>query len=92
MSRKPEFWSESPEATGRTPPVALVQLITTGALALSTLVAVTAVSIGIARADVPGALANADGAAFAIAVLLGSLLSGMGGLAAVIAEDRKRSG
>jgi len=38
--------------------VAFVELITTAALALSTAVAVTAVSIGIARADVVGAAAK----------------------------------
>jgi hypothetical protein len=39
-----------PPETALARPIALVQLIATAALALSTLVAVTAVSIGIARA------------------------------------------
>src|SRR5713226_8805928 len=60
--------------------IAFVELITTAALALSTAVAVTAVSIGIARADVTGAVANGDGAPFAIALFIALLLSGMGGL------------
>jgi hypothetical protein len=44
-------------AARRSPRVALVQLIAAAALALSTLVAVTAVSIGMARADGPAAIA-----------------------------------
>jgi len=47
------FQRPSPEAPGpRLRPVALVQLIATVTLALSTLIAATAVSIGIARADI----------------------------------------
>jgi hypothetical protein len=38
--------------------VALVQLIAIMSLALSTLIAATAVSIGIARADTPAAIAR----------------------------------
>jgi hypothetical protein len=70
--------------------IAFVELITTAALALSTAVAVTAVSIGIARADVTGAVANGDGAPFAIALFIALLLSGMGGLTAVMAADDTR--
>jgi hypothetical protein len=40
------------------PGVVLVQLIATFTLALSTVVAATAVSIGIARADTPAAIAR----------------------------------
>jgi hypothetical protein len=43
-------------------PVALVQLIAIATLALSTLIAATAVSIGLARADVPGCIAAAHAA------------------------------
>jgi hypothetical protein len=60
-----------------------VELIATATLALSTMIAVTAVSIGIARADVPGA--GSDGT-LAVALLIGLLLSGMGGLTAVMAK------
>jgi hypothetical protein len=70
--------------------IACVELITTAALALSTAVAVTAVSIGIARADAVGAVTNGDGAPFAIALFLGLLLSGMGGLTAIMADHRRR--
>ncbi len=68
------------------PPV--VQLIATVALALSTVIAITAVSLGIARADAPGG-ADSDGATLAVALLVGLLLSGMGGLTAVMAKRRR---
>ena len=71
-------------------PVASVELIATLALALLTLVAVTAVSIGIARADVFGAHADADPAPFAIALFIGLLLSAMGGLTAIMAGEPAR--
>jgi ABC-type uncharacterized transport system ATPase subunit len=70
--------------------IACVELITTAALALSTAVAVTAVSIGIARADVIGAVANGDGAPFAIALLIGLLLAAMGGITAIMAAGPRQ--
>jgi hypothetical protein len=71
-------------------PIALVELIITAALALSTAVAVTAVSIGIARADVVGVVTKGDGTPFAIALCLGLLLAAMGGLTAVVAGGLQR--
>jgi hypothetical protein len=71
--------------------IAFIELVTTAALALSTAVAVTAVSIGIARADVIGAVAKGDGAPLAIVVLMTLLFSGMCGLTALMARD-SRSG
>ncbi len=59
-------------------------LIATAALAVSTMVAVTVVSIGIARADMLGAAAGDDGR-LAVAVFLGIVFAGMGGLTAVVA-------
>ncbi len=70
-------------------PTAPVELIATIALALSTVVAVTAVSIGIARAEAFGARADAEVAPLAIALLIGLLLTAMGGLTAVMADGRK---
>lgn len=78
------------EATeSRRRPVALVELIATLSLALSTVVAVTAVSIGIGRADVFGMRADGDTAPFAIALLIGLLLLAMAGLTAVMAGGPK---
>jgi hypothetical protein len=70
--------------------VACVELITTAALALSTAVAVTAVSIGIARADVIGTVAKGDSAPFAIALFIGLLLSAMGGLTVLVATEPRK--
>jgi hypothetical protein len=47
-------------------PAVSIELIATVGLALSTLVAITVVSIGIARADLLGVHANADAAPLAI--------------------------
>jgi predicted metal-dependent phosphotriesterase family hydrolase len=71
---------------------AAVEMAATVGLALSTLVAITAVSIGIARADVLAVPADADGAPVAIALFIGLLLSGMGGLTALMAQDRTPRG
>ncbi len=64
--------------------IALVELITTAALALSTAIAVTAVSIGIARAEGVGAVTLGDGTPWAIALSMALLLAAMGGLTAVV--------
>jgi hypothetical protein len=63
-----------------------VELITTAALALSTAVAVTAVSIGMARADVIGSVTHGDSASLAIALFMAILFSAMGGLTALMAR------
>jgi glycerol uptake facilitator-like aquaporin len=70
--------------------IAFVELVTTAGLALSTAVAVTAVSIGIARADVLGAAAKGDSAPFAIALFIGLLFAAMGALTAIMAPARRR--
>ena len=71
-------------------PITLVELITTAALALSTAVAVTAVSIGMARADVVGAMTSGDGTPLAIALCIAFLLAAMGGLTVVVAVNPRR--
>ena len=65
--------------------VAFVELITTAALALSTAVAATAVSIGIARADVLDVAAKGQGTSVAMALVMGLLLSGLLALGGVMA-------
>jgi glycerol uptake facilitator-like aquaporin len=70
--------------------IAFVELVTTAGLALSTAVAVTAVSIGIARADVLGAATKGDSAPFAIALFIGLLFAAMGALTAVMAPAPRR--
>ncbi|HEY6023262.1 MAG TPA: hypothetical protein VIV34_03690 [Pseudolabrys sp.] len=60
--------------------VAIAELVASLALALSTLIAATVVSVGIARADVVGNVIDNESGLFAIALLLGLLFIGMGGL------------
>ena len=60
--------------------VAIAQLVTTIALAICTILAVTVVSAGIAHADVVGNVIDNESSLFAIALLLGLLFIGMGGL------------
>jgi hypothetical protein len=80
----------SPSANmGKHRSILVVELVTTAALALSTAVAVTAVSIGMARADVIGAVKHGDGASLAIAVFMALLFSGMGGLTALMARSHR---
>jgi len=59
---------------------AIAELVTTLALALCTILAVTVVSVGIAHADVVGNVIDNESSLFAIALLLGLLFIGMGGL------------
>lgn len=62
---------------------AVAELVTTIALVLCTLVAVTVVSMGIAHADVADNVIDNESGLFAIALLLGLLFIGMGGLTIV---------
>jgi hypothetical protein len=59
---------------------ACAELVAGVALALSTIIAATAVSMGIARADVAGNVIDNEGSLFAIALVLGLLFIGVGGL------------
>ena len=84
---------ESESRQGCTPrqrPIALAELIITAALVLSTVVAVTAVSIGFARAEVAGAVPKGDGLAFAIALSIALLLTAMSGATAIAAAAPRR--
>jgi hypothetical protein len=68
--------------------VVVLELVASLALALSTLVTATAVTIGYAHADVLHAAA-ADNGRFGLALLLGLLFAGMGGLTALMARGRE---
>ena len=59
------------------------ELVATIGLALSVVVAATAVSIGVARADVATNVIDNESSVFAVALLLGLLFIGMGGLTAL---------
>jgi hypothetical protein len=81
------------EQTGFAPPpervlgderrtLAFAQLIATAALTLCTAIAAIVVTVGIARADVGTAIGD-DGSVFAIALMLGIVFIGIGGLGSV---------
>ena len=61
----------------------LAELVAAIGLVLCILVAATVVSIGVARADVAANIIDNEGGLFAIALLLGLLFVGMGGLTAL---------
>jgi hypothetical protein len=68
--------------------VAAVELMAMVGIVVSLVVAVTAVSIGIARADTLKAVTDGDNGPFAVAVFLGLVMAGMGGLTALMARER----
>ena len=60
--------------------VGFAELLTIVGLALSTIVAATVVSVGIARANVVGNVIDNEGSLFTVALLLGLIFIAMGGL------------
>lgn len=60
--------------------VALAELVATAGLALSTIVVVTVVSVGIARASVIDGVIDNEGGLFGVAMLLGLAFFGIGAL------------
>jgi len=66
--------------------LASLELLAGMALVLSTVVAATVVSIGIARADASAAVSMADHSV-AVAVMLGLILAGWAGLTALMTRD-----
>ncbi len=70
--------------------VAIASLIASAALVFATIVAATVVSVGIARADVVGNVIDNEGGLFAVALLLGLLFIGMGGLTMLTLSDHPR--
>ena len=60
--------------------VAFAELIAIVGLALSTIVAATVVSVGIARADVASDVVGHEGSVFGVALILGLIFLAMGGL------------
>ncbi|HET9618446.1 MAG TPA: hypothetical protein VFP74_14855 [Pseudolabrys sp.] len=89
------------EMTGFVPPAgrklgrqrrvaAIAELIAGMALALGTIVAATVVTAGIARADVIGDVVGHEGSLFAVALVLGLLFIGMGGLTVLSLPGEKQ--
>ena len=67
----------------------LALIVTTITLVVSLVIAATAVSIGIARADTLVSIAESGGGRFALAILLGLIIAAMGGLTAAMVHDGK---
>ena len=65
-----------------------VELFATLALVVCLIIAVTAVSIGMARAQALATIDRHDHAPFAVALFFGAVMAGMGGLTAYVASDR----
>jgi heme/copper-type cytochrome/quinol oxidase subunit 3 len=63
--------------------IAPAELVTIVGLALSTIIAATAVTVGIAHADVAGNVIDNEGSLFAVALLLGIVFIGIGGYSAL---------
>ena len=77
----PGFTARQDRTLGRERHTAsLAEWVATIGLALGTLVAVTALSVGIARANVVGNVIDNEGSLFTLALLLGLIFIGMGGL------------
>ncbi len=86
----PGFTAPSGRALGRERRrVALAELVAIVGLALSTIVAATVVSVGIARANVVGNVIDNEGSVFTIALLLGLIFIAMGGLTAFTLPGHK---
>ena len=71
--------------------VAITSLIATAALAFSTIVVATVVSVGIARADAASNIIDNEGSLFALALVLGLLFIGMGGLTILTLPHKPKS-
>ena len=74
--------------------LALANLLMTAGLVVCIVVAATAVSFGMARADTLNVVAQGKEGAFATALLIGFLLAGMGGITFAVTRtsdtDRRR--
>jgi len=66
-----------------------VELFATMALVVCLIIAVTAVSIGMARAQAFATIDRHDHTPFAMALFFGAVMAGMGGLTAMVAGDRQ---
>ncbi|HXD44972.1 MAG TPA: hypothetical protein VN655_07535 [Pseudolabrys sp.] len=89
------------ERTGFVPPAgrklgrqrriaAVAELVAGIGLALGTIVAATVVTAGIARADVASDVIGHEGSLFALALVLGLLFIGMGGLTVLSLPGKPR--
>jgi prepilin signal peptidase PulO-like enzyme (type II secretory pathway) len=66
-----------------------VELFATLALVVCLIIAATAVSIGMARAQALATIDRHDHTPFAVALFFGAVMAGMGGLTAMVAGERQ---
>ena len=66
-----------------------VELIASVAIAVCLIIAATAVSISMARAQAFADIGRHDRAPFAVALFFGAVMAGMGGLTAMVAGERQ---
>ncbi len=69
--------------------VAVAELVTGAALVLSTLIVATVLSVGIAHANVADGVIGHEGSLFGIALLLGLIFIGLGGISALPGDKHK---
>jgi hypothetical protein len=69
-----------------------VELFATLALVISLIVAATAVSIGVARAQAFADIGRHSHAPYAVALFVGAVMAGIGGLTAIVAGQRQTPG
>jgi small-conductance mechanosensitive channel len=72
--------------------LAVAHLLMTAVLVICIVIAVTAVAIGSARAETMSALAQGREGVVPLALLIGLLLAGIGGMAAVIVRNPQPAG
>lgn len=70
--------------------VAFAELVAGIALALSTMVVATVLSVGVAHADVVDGVIGHEGSLFGIALLLGLIFIGLGGITALPDNKHKK--
>lgn len=85
------FTAPAAPPLGQRRTVAIAELVASAALTLAIIVAASVITAGMARADSGGALHAPDGSLTALALVMGFVLAGMGGLTAVtLTVDRRR--
>ena len=68
--------------------IAIAQLVMTAALVIGIVIAATAVTFGMARADTLNAIAPGPEGSLPLVMLIGALLVGMGGIVAAVTRLR----
>ncbi len=69
---------------------ACAELVTGIALALSTVVVATVLSVGVAHANVADGVIGHEGSLFSIALLLGLIFIGLGGISTLSGDKHKK--